>query len=450
MSGEKRGPVRAGELIGLAMRRGGDAAEVFHTSSTSRKTHFRDREPEVEEVSENVGYALRVARGGRAGFAYLSSDDPAAAALAVDEALASADRGDEPAVPFGGAAGVMTVPPGIEDGGFMDRGGEGAADLLARAIEEAFAVSPLVRKIKRASVTEHFFREGLVTSEGFSGEKKGTVYSLSAAVMAGQGEDNEVGYEWFAARDFAGIAGSTAVADAARHAVGLLGGEPVRTGTYDVVLDPSVAASLVTVLGQALSGEAVAKGKSPLAGRLGEAVASARCTLVDDGLMPGGYASEPFDDEGVPKRRRTLIDAGVLRGWLLHRKSAAVLGLELTGNGGRADYKTLPSVRPANLHLVPGKCPPGDLIGGLSSGLLVVDILGAHTMDAVSGNISLGASGFVIEGGKTVRPFRRVTLAGNLYALLTRLAAVGDDLRFYGEVGSPSLLLEGVDVAGQD
>ncbi len=441
----------AAEIVRRALGGGASEAEVFFLREVSRNIHYRDRRQDRLDISENLGFALRVASAGRQGFAYLSSSSPEAMAPAVEEALASARWGDEPAVPFAAPAASFPALDGVDDESFFKAGEERAREYLEAQIEAAYGVSPLVRRMKRVSYSESWYRSGLVTSRGFRGVKGGTFFSLGGSVLAeGEGEQ-EAAHEWAFGRRFRDLAVQQPLTQAARQAVSLLGAKPISTGRYTVVLPPAVAVDLLGVFAQALSGEMVAKGKSPLADRVGRPVGSPRFTLIDDGLRPGGYASEPFDDEGAPRRRHSLVDGGILQGFLCHRKSAALLARESTGNGSRGDYKSLPAVRPANLHLYGGGhgLPADRLLEGISRGILLLDVMGAHTLDPVSGNLSLGAAGLIIEGGKPGRPFRGVTVSGNLHELFHRLEGTGDDLRFYGEVGSPSIRLEYLDVAGQ-
>lgn len=433
-----------------ARRRGAQAAEVYLFSSFHRRLQYQDRDLDAVESSESHGLALRISLRGKLGFAYAGPGGPGDEPRLMDEAFASAASADEPAPDFAPAGGVTPLPAGLEDTLFHERGESLKRALVESQIEEAMASSPLVRKIRNATYGEHLFGAGLVNSSGFADFKTGTVFTLGATVMAGEGEDNEMAHEWSFGRLFGGLGASRPILEAAERASRMVGGGPVPTGHYPVVLNPSVACDLLGVFIQALSGEAVSKGRSPLAGKIGQPVGGALFDLTDDGLLPGGYASAPFDDEGVPARTTAVVEEGILRGYLLNLRSAARLGLPPTGNGARPDYKSLPAVRPANLHLRPR---PGEGTGGLTAkchrGLLVTEVLGAHTMNAVSGEISLGASGFTIEDGRPGRPFRGVTLAGNLYRLWPRLAAVGSDLRFYGDVGSPSLMLEEVDIGGR-
>jgi PmbA protein len=213
-----------------------------------------------------------------------------------------------------------------------------------------------------------------------------------------------------------------------------------------VILAQEVVADFVSILGSALSAEAVLKKKSLYAGREGTLQAAAAVTLLDDPTLAGAYGSAPCDDEGQATARKELIAGGVLRGFLHSLETAHRMGTPPTGNGFRRDFTAPPLPRPGNLVLEPG---PGSAAAWVASrGTLVEvdEVLGAHTINPVSGDFSLGASGFVHERRRR-RPFRGATIAGNLRDLFLRVAEVGSELRFFGSIGAPAVLVDALDVS---
>ncbi len=191
------------------------------------------------------------------------------------------------------------------------------------------------------------------------------------------------------------------------------------------------------------------KGKSLFAGKLGERVGSTQLNVMDSGLLPQGLATAPVDDEGVPSQDTMLLDQGILQTYLYNSYSAARDGVESTGNGVRASFRGALSSGPRNIHIQPGNRSQSELMGEISRGLLVTNVMGMHTANPISGEFSVGASGLWIEGGKPIRPVRGVAIAGNLIDFLKHIVAVGSDLRFFGSVGSPSLLVEGITISGE-
>jgi PmbA protein len=205
-------------------------------------------------------------------------------------------------------------------------------------------------------------------------------------------------------------------------------------------------------LASSISAEAVQKGRSLLAGRLGQAVASPVLTLVDDGRLLEGLASRPWDDEGVPTQRTPVIEAGVLSAFLHNSYTARRDGsARSTGNASRGSYRSTPELGPSNLVLLPGSRTKEELLAAMGDGMLITEVHGLHTVNPVTGEFSLGINGFLVESGRPTLPVREMTVAGDLLGLLTRVSEVGSDLRFTigsGFLGAPSLLISDDAVSG--
>ncbi|UCG39237.1 MAG: TldD/PmbA family protein, partial [bacterium] len=193
--------------------------------------------------------------------------------------------------------------------------------------------------------------------------------------------------------------------------------------------------------------EEIHKGRTRLKYRRGEKVISSCLTVVDDGTLPWRLGTVPFDDERVPPVPRRLVEDGVVSGCLHNLKTSALWSEEPTGNGFRGSLASTPVPGPSNLFILQGPDPIDSLLPG-STTIRFSGLMGAHTIDRVSGDFSLGASGYILEGGEVTRPFRNGAVSGNLFDLMARLAAVGDDLTFYGSLGSPSLLFDKVILSG--
>ncbi len=175
--------------------------------------------------------------------------------------------------------------------------------------------------------------------------------------------------------------------------------------------------------------------------------------VVDDGLLPGAPSTMPFDDEGVPTRRKELISEGVLTGYLHNMYTASRSATESTGNAVRSSFRERPRVGATNLFLRAGKGTREDLVRAVEDGVLILQVVGAHAgANPVSGEISLGALGLRIRSGRLEQPLREITLAGKALDFLRRTVAVGEDLRFLpfeGSLGAPSVVVEGVMVSGR-
>jgi len=235
--------------------------------------------------------------------------------------------------------------------------------------------------------------------------------------------------------------------EAARRTLRRLGARKVKTAHVPVVLDPLVAASMLEHIFEGVNGDSVYRGASFLAGKLGERIAGANVTVIDDGTMVGGFGTAPFDGEGVPTRRTVVIENGVLKSYLLNTYTAKKLNLSTTANASRGLAGT-PGIAPGNYFLQPGQKTPQQIIGEIKDGLYVTEFLG-HGANLVTGDYSRGASGLWIVNGELAFPVEEITVAGNLKEMFKNISEIGSDLEFRGSVASPTIRIHGLTVGGE-
>ncbi|MFC1737405.1 metallopeptidase TldD-related protein, partial [Candidatus Hydrogenedentota bacterium] len=216
-----------------------------------------------------------------------------------------------------------------------------------------------------------------------------------------------------------------------------------------VVFDSSVASEFLDIAAASVKADHVLKNKSLFAGMLGEQVAADCVQVVDDGRLERGIYATPFDGEGIPTRDTSIIEDGILKSYLHSVYTAGKMKAGVTGNGMRGSYSGLPEVGTTNLYLKNGDKTPEDIFAECGDGFLVTSAMGVHTANPISGDFSVGASGLWIEGGKPGRPVRGVTIAGNIKELLKSITTIGNDLRFFGSCGSPSILVSSLMVSGE-
>ena len=208
-----------------------------------------------------------------------------------------------------------------------------------------------------------------------------------------------------------------------------------------------MAAGLIRSVAGAASGPALYKGASFLIGKLGERIASAHVTIVDDGTMPERLGSKPFDGEGLPTSRKKLVDKGVLSTYLLDSYSARKLKLAPTGNAARSAGES-PTVSPTNLYLEPGAYSPEQIIGSVKHGLYLTELIG-FGVNLVTGDYSRGAGGIWIEDGKLTHPVQEITIASNLRDMLHGIEMVGNDLNWRSSTVAPTLKIAEMTIAGE-
>ncbi|HSG05382.1 MAG TPA: metallopeptidase TldD-related protein, partial [Nitrospiria bacterium] len=233
---------------------------------------------------------------------------------------------------------------------------------------------------------------------------------------------------------------------AAQRTLRRLGARKIPTCEVPIIFDPETASELLGSISACVSGTAIYKGASFLAGELGKNVAAAGLSVIDDGRKQGGLGSRPFDGEGLPTRKTEVIRNGVLESYLLDSYSGRKLGMPSTGNAARS-VSDVPGVSPTNLYVVGGDASPDEIIRSVDRGLYVVELIG-FGVNHVTGDYSRGAVGLWIENGELSHPIEEVTIAGNLKDILMNIEMVGNDLEFRGNLASPTLKISNMIVAG--
>jgi PmbA protein len=433
----------ASTALSLAKTAGAQSAEA--SVSIARRFHAEAREKVIARLEGSTGKSLflRVFRDGRK--ATLSTSDVSADGLrdAVERAVAHADlvAPDEYAgLPDECAADVTDME--LTDAQIAQRDGSAkvaeALD-LERLIREADA------RVVNSSGSHYSDAVGvtaIANSTGFAAAYGWTRAGRSTGPIALDGDVKRIAHYGTAARRLGDLEAPRSVAAAAvRRAVDLFGARKPPTMRVPVIFERDVAASLLDDLFAAVSAANVAVGNSWLSGRTGSRIGSELVSVVDDGRVPGGLGSAPFDGEGVPTRRTLVFRDGVLRSFLYDSYYARKLGAATTGNA------TGGGVGPSNFYLEPGSISLSELITATPLGVLVLDTIGFATEHA-SGTYSRGARGFFIEGGELAYPIDEFTIAGQYTDMLARVDAVANDLRFDAPVVSPSFRISEMTVSG--
>ncbi len=432
----------------LVESRGVEQWELMALAGESLKIAVRGREVDTFQQSASQGLALRLIQEGRLGFSYRLGGEEEDLGRLLDQALASARAGD-----LEYPAGLARPAPLPDTGPLYDPALE--KEPLAAKKERALTLAAAalgadsrVVHVHPAEVNESRVQVRLRNCWGLDLERRGTSLSAMAMAVAEGDEGREMGWEYQVCRFLSDLDPARVGEQAGRRAAAFLGARPVEDGHYPILLENQVAAEFLELLAASLAGDNVVKGRSLLARERGRQVLSPCLSIVDHGLYPRGLATAPFDDEGTPQAQNRLVEKGVVQGFVCDRYWAERLGQRSTGNAVRPSLKAPPGVGFKNLYIVPGPDSPGQLLSGLERGLVISEVMGMHTADPVSGQFSLGAAGHLVEGGRITRPVKSIAIAGQVVELLAAVEAVGDDLRFFGSTGSPSLLVSRVSVSG--
>jgi PmbA protein len=439
------------DVVSRAMRGGASAAESVVREGNEFSTVVRLGQVETLKESGSKAIGVRVFRGQRAASTYSSDLSPEGLDQMVTSALALAEVTSED--PHAG----LPEPSQLGSiGGDLDLyfddvyslSGEQRIDYARRAEKAALAVDPRINNSEGGSFDAADGHKVLANSHGFVGEYRNSYCSVSAVPVAQEGGSMQRDYWYSVARTLKKLDPPEQVGRiAAERTLRRLGARKVKTAKVPIILDQQMARSLVEHIFEAVNGDAIYRGASFLAGKLGERVAGENVTVIDDGTLRGGFGTSPFDSEGVPTRRTMVIENGVLKSYLLNTYTAKKLGLQTTGNASRG-LAGNPSIGIGNLFLQPGTKTPAEIIAGVSEGLYVTEFLG-FGVNLVTGDFSRGASGLWISGGELTYPVEEITVAGNLKDMLVNIAEIGTDLEFRGAVAAPTLRLEGLTVAGE-
>jgi len=298
-----------------------------------------------------------------------------------------------------------------------------------------------------AEFSNQFGRVIYANSHGFAGAYCGSTFGHSVSPVASQNGSMQRDYWYSSNRKFAKLESPKSVGDkAAQRVLRRLGARKVKTCEVPIVFDPEMAASLIRNLASALSGYALYKGASFLIGKLGTRIGSDLLTVIDDATTPGALGSRPFDAEGLPTRKKTVVERGELQSYLLDTYSGKKLGMKSTGNASRSVGEA-PGVSPANFYLAPGKDSPEQIVKSVKAGLYVTEMIG-FGVNMVTGDYSRGAAGLWIENGELAFPVEEVTIAGNLKAMFQNIEMVGNDLELRGRIASPTIKISQMTIAG--
>ena len=447
------------DLLGLARRVAGDARageqlEAYALRSRDVDVKVFGGEVESLAVAEIEGVGVRVIVDSRQGYAWAGSLDPDVVTETIAEARDNAAFGspDESYVLAAPADFDGVVAPTLDL--WRD-------DVLAVSTEAKVALAleleaatkradARVRGVESASYGDAAVESAVANSLGVEVSTRRTITSCSAFAMAGEGTATQTGSGFSAGRSFADLDAHEAARDAADRAVRLLGAKQIPSTRLPVVLDPLVTRSVLALLGGALSGEAITKGRSLFVGREGEHVAGAGITLVDDPTLDVAFGAATHDAEGVPTRRLELIAGGRLDAFLHNVSTARRAGATTTGSAIRGGFKSPPGVGARALHLLPGDLTAAEILASVPEALYVQSVSGLHSgTNPVSGDFSVGAVGLMVRDGEFAEPVREVTIASTLQRILHDIVHVGADLTWLpGGAAGMTLLVGDMSVSG--
>jgi PmbA protein len=451
---EAEGLVELGRsVVERAIGSGARVAEAAIQSGSHLSVKVRMGEPELVEEAGSRALGLRVMVGQRVAATYTSDLSEAGQSTMIEDALelarlSEADEFAGPPDPSDLSSASQWADLDTFDDSVSAISADEALDRALRGERAAFDFDSRISNSEGASFTRARGVSALVTSGGFTGSDYGTYASIVVNPVADdEGGKKRSGYHWSASRHYSDLEPSEEVGrEAARRTIAQLGATKLPTQELPVVFDKDAARSILGLFGGCVLGGAIWRKSSYLVGRVGSRVASELVHIVDDPLMPRAPGSRAFDGEGLLSRRNVVVESGVLKSYLMDTYSARKLGLKSTGSASRSPSGGI-SPSSSNLILEASTQSRDELIADTKHGLYVTGMMG-FGFNAVTGDFSRGASGFLIDNGKLGHPVSEVTISLNLDQLLQRIDAVADDLDQRTAIASPTFRVSSMTLAG--
>lgn len=435
----------------VSMARPGEQLEAV--ASWSRDTEIRAYEGDVEHFvsSDSVGVGVRIISDGRQGLSWVGVIDDSALAECVEEARDNAALGtpDEHA----GLAEPDGVPvPDIDlfDERLLSAGTEQRIALAVELERQVMDGDPRMTGIEGADYSDSVTASAIASTTGVRTAGSETSAFLGVWALAGDDDGATTGFGYSVGRCVEDLDVSSAASQAVERCVEMLGARKAPSERLTVVLDPYVTSQILSLVAEMLSGEAVLRGRSPFAGRVGEQVAASSITLLDDPTDPAAPTASDLDGEGLACRPVPLIEGGRLTGFLHNAYTGRATGGSSTGSAQRGSLRSAPGVGPRAVRVLPGDLDPRGVLAAVGDGLLVREVSGLHSgVNPVSGDLSVGVEGLRLRGGEVAEPVREVTMGSTLQRLLSDVVAVGDDLTYFPwEAAGVTLAVADVTMSG--
>jgi PmbA protein len=443
------------ELLEIAQKvagwaRDGEQVEAYVARSNSTSVRVFDAGIESLSSSQSEGIGIRVIKDGRLGFAYAGSLD----LDVLEETLAEA-RDNAPFAEYDEFVG-LPEPDGVAPAdidlwrdSLQSVPTERKIELALEFEQRLKASDPRIVTVPVSAYGDGWGEEAIASSLGIAAWQRATSCVVQAMCVAMEDGDTQTGYGYTVGREHADFDLDKALADAKQRATRLLGAKKPKSRRLPVILDPDVTADFLGVISYPLTGEALVKGRSLFANRLGESVGSPIVTLVSDPTDGRSLSADPIDGEGLASRRVPLIDNGVLTGFVHNSYTARRSGTASTGSAVRG-LKTTPSVDCRAITLQEGTKSQAELMAELGEGVLISSVSGLHSgVNPVSGDFSTGADGLMFRDGQLAEPVREFTIASTLQRMLSDVVAVGGDVEKLPSGISMSVAIGDISISGE-
>jgi len=438
-------------VFALAKKKGFDEAEIYYSSGSEFQLSSLRGEIDSYNDATSLGVYFRGLKSGKIGAAFAEELTDETASMLVDEAFEN-----------------YSIASGNDVYFLHDGSGEYPQ---FEGFSGAFSAQPVVEKIERVITLERsaleYDKRIIMVPTRRLGDSRSEVFIVNTlgldrhyssdggvavvVALAGEGDSKKTGFTFKIAREPGDIDVSALGKEASKRAIDQLGAGRVKSGKYRVLFRNDMFGQLFATFTSMYSAENVQKGLSIIAGKEGTKIASELLTVYDDPLLPISPNSRPFDDEGVPTVKKTLVENGVLKTFLYDLKTAAKAGTKSTGNAIKSSYRAKPSISMINTVVQPGEKSFNTLVSELDEGIVVTELTGLHSgANPISGEFSLGASGFYVKNGSIVNPVEQFTISSSILKVYNSIVAIGSDaMPSIFRVSSPSVVVSEMDVASE-
>ncbi|MFA5499436.1 MAG: TldD/PmbA family protein [Candidatus Cloacimonadia bacterium] len=427
-----------------------DDIEILLSSGKSFSVKIHKQEVESFNYADSKGIGIRIIKDGRVGYSYTEEFSEEAFKVIIQEAVDNSKYVEniEPV--------TLANYPDIDQkldiySDELDKVKVEDKIALAKRLEElAYAQDERVKNVPHVSYSDGYSYSRIANSKGLDKSTKANYAVSFVMVLVQEGEDTKSGSDFIITRDFNKLDPEKLAKTAVTEAVDLLNASAPASGQLPVVFNNDTMASLISTFSGVFSAKSAQEGRSLLKGRIGARIASDNVTLIDDGLHPDGMGTSPFDSEGFPSQKTSLIENGVLKSFLHNTITAAIDKTTSTGNGARS-YKGSLVVAPSNLYLQQGEHTEADLFNAYDNVIEIVDLQGLHSgANPISGDFSLSAEGFQWEKGERVGGVSNFTVSGNFFRLLEDVEKIGNNFKFNtSSCGSPSVLVKRMSISSK-
>lgn len=438
------------KLLNKAVEKGFSVAEFFYQSISNNSVSVY--KSQVEKTQNNIGggFSFRGLFNGNMGYYYSEDLNENIIDYVIEQAMENAQiiSSDEKEFIYKGDESYPIVEvynPQLENVSLEDK--------IKACLEMEQAVFDYDSRVKAVNSAQLSIGQSytyIANTRGLEVSESSSYILAYVSCMAQDKDSIKENGQIFIGRAWEELNPVEIGKKAAKKTIDSLNSTSAPSDKYKIIMENQCFADLIGCYTGNFYGENVLKGFSLLSDKINTVVAAEIVTMVDEPLLKGGYSTTAFDSEGVASKNKSLIEKGVLKGYLHNLKSAAAMGVEPTGNGFKASFKGSVNTSETNLYIKPGEYSREELLEKMGTGLLICEISGLHAgTNSISGDFSLLAEGFKIENGKIMGGIEQITIAGNFYDVLKDILAIGNDLEFNSSaIGSPSVYIKQLSVAG--